>query len=338
MQLSDYHVDFKKVVRTINNNKYSLVAIQIPEGLKNYALKIVDFLEKQTPAKTIVVADPCFGACDIGHYELRNLGVQFILQIGHTPIENIGKYHIPTEFINALSEKDVNKVVNKSLPFLKGKNIGVVTTAQHLHKLEEIKKILQKNKFNPLISKGDKRISSNGQILGCNFSAATIISDKVDCYLFIGSGTFHPLGLLLNSKKTVIAADPYTNVVKTTEIEELKDSILRQRYGAIANSKNAKKFGILVGIKQGQQRIELAYKIKKLLEKYKKKNLIISLDNFSFLSLQGFRELDCYISTACPRIAIDDYLQYKVPILTPIELEILLSIRKWEDYKFDQIY
>ena len=33
----------------------------------------------------------------------------------------------------------------------------------------------------------------------------------------------------------------------------------------------------------------------------------------------------------------DDYLKYKVPIITPVELEILLGKKKWEDYQFDQI-
>jgi len=49
--------------------------------------------------------------------------------------------------------------------------------------------------------------------------------------------------------------------------------------------------------------------------------LFITQDQFSPSALQGF-DLDCYVSTACPRLAIDDYLQYKKPIITPIELEI----------------
>ncbi|MCK5310177.1 MAG: diphthamide synthesis protein, partial [Thermoplasmata archaeon] len=47
--------------------------------------------------------------------------------------------------------------------------------------------------------------------------------------------------------------------------------------------------------------------------------------------------LDAWISTACPRLAIDDYSTYEKPILTPIELEILLGKRAWEEYAFDEI-
>lgn len=43
------------------------------------------------------------------------------------------------------------------------------------------------------------------------------------------------------------------------------------------------------------------------------------------------------VSIVNPRIAIDDYMQYKILILTPIELEIVLDKRKGEGYEFDQI-
>ncbi len=337
MELSGYSIDVEKAAKVVLKNGYKTVALQIPEGLKRNVWKIVEFLEKETQAKIIVIADPCFGACDLVNYELKNLDVDFVIQIGHTSIPNVENFWIPTLFINAVSTKDVSAVVEKSFPFLEGKKIGVVTTAQHLHTLKVVENILKKHNFMPIVSDGDERISEKGQILGCNFTAGTTIAERVDCFLFIGSGNFHPVGLLLSSKKPVIAADPYTNVVKKQELEDLKDTILRQRYGAIANSKNAKRFGILVGTKRGQQRIKLADEIKELLDSFNKKSLIITLDQFSPISLQGFGDIDCFVSTACPRIAIDDYLQYKIPILTPVELEIVLGKRKWEEYMFDQI-
>jgi 2-(3-amino-3-carboxypropyl)histidine synthase len=337
MQISDYSIDIEKGAQTIKKKGYKTVAIQIPEGLKRSIFKIVKFLEKETHAKILVAADPCFGACDIANNELKNLGVEFVVHIGHTSIPEIENLWIPTTFINAISTMDVNNVVKKSLSFLEGKRIGIVSTAQHLHNLDDVEDILQKNDFDSIISSGDKRITEKGQILGCDFSAGMNIVDKVDCFLFIGSGTFHPLGLLLSSKKPVIAADPYTNTIKKQELDELKDTILRQRYGAIANSKNAKEFGIIIGLKRGQQRMNLAHKVKEMLDAFNKKSLIIAMDNLSPVSLKGFGNIGCFVSTACPRIAIDDYLQYKTSIITPIELEIAFGKRKWENYRFDQI-
>jgi len=337
MEISGYSIEIEKAVETIKKEGYKIVALQLPEGLKSYASKIVEIIENDTDATVIVSADPCFGACDIANYELKNIGVEFVIQMGHTPIPEVKDLLIPTTFINALSTNDVTKVVEKSIPQLEGKRIGVVTTAQHIHTLNTVKEILEKYNFEPVVSEGDERISAKGQILGCNFSAGMNIADEVDSFLFIGSGNFHPVGLLLSSKKPVIAADPYENNVNKQELQELKDTILRQRYGAIANSKNAKKFGILIGLKQGQQRMELSYKIKELLDDNNKKSIFIAMGHFSPDLLQSLRDLDCFVSTSCPRIAIDDYMQYKTPIITPIELEIILGKRKWEEYQFDQI-
>jgi 2-(3-amino-3-carboxypropyl)histidine synthase len=90
-------------------------------------------------------------------------------------------------------------------------------------------------------------------------------------------------------------------------------------------------------VKRGQQRITLAHELKQMLDSAGKKSILITMDGFSPVALQGFGDLDCYVSTACPRIAIDDYLQYKKPIITPVELEIALGRREWETYVFDEI-
>ena len=48
-------------------------------------------------------------------------------------------------------------------------------------------------------------------------------------------------------------------------------------------------------------------------------------------------QVDAFVNTACPRIAMDDSARYPKPMLTPPELEIALGEREWADYLFDQI-
>lgn len=337
MKIPGYDINLETAVKIIKKNNYKRVVLQIPEGLKPFVPTFMEFLQNETNADIIISADPCFGACDIADSEFQSLDVDFIIQIGHTPIPNIQDFTVPIQFLNAKADLDVSKVIEKSIPYFKNKKIGLVSAAQHVHMLSDVVDILSKNGFEPIIGEGDDRIESKGQILGCNFSSATSISSKVDTFLFIGSGNFHPLGLMLSTKKPVIACDPYTNEVRDKELDDLKDMVLRQRYGAIARSKDAKVFGILVGLKKGQQRMNLANKLKEKLGAHGKKSYIFALDHFLPSALEGFKEIDCFVSTACPRIAIDDYLQYKIPIITPVELDIILGIKKWDDYQFDEI-
>ncbi|WP_297504598.1 diphthamide synthesis protein, partial [Thermococcus sp.] len=41
------------------------------------------------------------------------------------------------------------------------------------------------------------------------------------------------------------------------------------------------------------------------------------------------------VVVACPRVPIDDYENWRKPVLTPTEVEIVLGLR--EDYAFDEI-
>lgn len=321
---------------TIKKQGYKTIAIQIPEGLKRSIFPLIEAIKKETHATILVSADPCYGACDVINYEQKNLDVDCVIHIGHTEIAGVENDQIPTLFINAQSTLDVTKTVEKAISSLQGTKIGLVTTAQHLHTLDSVTSILKKHNLDPLIGAGDERISTKGQILGCNFTAAQKIAQQVDCFLFIGSGMFHAVGLSMSTKKPVIAADPYTNTVKKQEIEDMKDHMLRQRYGAILACQSAQRFGILICLKRGQQRMKLAFELQHMLDSAGKQSILITQDDFSPVSLQGFN-LDCYVSTACPRVAIDDYLHYKKPILTPTELEIALGRRTWETYTFDEI-
>jgi len=177
------------------------------------------------------------------------------------------------------------------------------------------------------------RGTGKAQVLGCNFSAIEDLS--VDAFLYLGSGNFHPLGIKLSTHKPVIIADPYRNEART--IDQFADRILRIRFAKITRAREAGKFGVIVSSKKGQQRMELAQSLRKMLQKKGKEAYIILLDDVSPELLMPFTDLDAFIITACPRIAIDDANMYKKPLLTPEELLIVLDEKKWEDYRIDEI-
>lgn len=330
--LKDYEFELDKICDEIKSNGYSTVGIQMPDGIKSSFDEIAEYIESETDALAIVSAEPCFGGCDIHEDKFKCLGVEFIIHFGHSEIPSV-RSEIPTMFIELHLSLSIDDVTESALRFLK-KRVGLVTTVQHIHSLENVRKILEKKGFRAYIGKGDKRIKYKGQVLGCNFSSARNIADKVENFLYIGSGNFHPLGVELATNKKTIIADPYSREVR--DVAELKERILRQRHGAIVNARDARRFGILVGTKVGQVRMELAKKLKRSIEAKERKAYILSMNHFSPEHLSAMN-VDVFVSTSCPRIAIDDYLRYEKSILTPVELEIALGERKWEDYKLDEI-
>jgi 2-(3-amino-3-carboxypropyl)histidine synthase len=304
--MSNHELEISEVIKKVKDMNAGTVGLQFPEGLKIHAVKVARQIEDETNATIIISADPCYGACDVADMDMSG-EVDLLVHFGHRPL--------PIDY-----------------SLLEGyKRIGLVTTTQHLHLLDQIADFLEQNGKDILMSKGTG--TTRGQVLGCNFSAIKNID--ADAFLYVGSGNFHALGIKLFTDKLVVVADPYLGEAR--KIDEFADRILRIRFARITKAMEAEKFGIIVSSKKGQSRLELAKILKKILEEEGKEAFILLLDDVSPDRLLPFMELDAFVMTACPRIAIDDSKMYKKPLLTPQELEIALGRRKWDDYEIDEI-
>ncbi len=80
-------VDFElnKIVNAIKKSNAKKVCIQLPDGLKPKATKIVDILKKKTNADVQVWFGSNFGACDIPS-QLSNLKFDLVINFGHSKI------------------------------------------------------------------------------------------------------------------------------------------------------------------------------------------------------------------------------------------------------------
>ena len=178
--------------------------------------------------------------------------------------------------------------------------VGLVSTIQFVDSLKGIKSFLEKSGRKAFIGKSSALES--GQVLGCDASAASSIQGKVDAFLYVGTGIFHPLAISLATSKPVFILNP-----ETSQLSKLDES-------AIAKAKVMKKtqqikylsadrFGILVSTKPGQNKMKQALALKKKLEKQKKKAYIFSFDNFDISQLENWPQIQCWINTMCPGLS-----------------------------------
>ncbi len=326
-----YNFKTDRIAEIIKKNGYRTVGLQMPEGLKDYATGIADEVLEKTGCQIIISSDPCYGACDLADVGLSIFGADALFHFGHAPV--LEAADIPTYYIEVHIDTDPIPLLEKNLSMLE-KRVGLVTTVQHIGSLEKAKRFLEKNGFDVHIGKARGRTKHDGQVLGCSFSAARTIAENVDNFVYIGSGDFHPLGVALSTGKRTYAFDILQNEVR--DIEPLKDRIIKKRFAEIGRAKDARTFGIIVGKKKGQMRKGLAIRIKESLEKRGKKAYLIYLDEITPENLISFRKLDALVNTACPRVTIDDAKRYKQVLLTPVELEIAIGERGWEEYKMDE--
>jgi len=193
---------------------------------------------------------------------------------------------------------DLSKIELDKLP----KKLGLVTTTQFLDKTTEIIEYLEKNGKEVFIDKLKQR--NEGQLLGCDVGAASKIQDKVDAFLYIGSGEFHPLGVAMQTKKDVFTFNPVSNVFNKLNKEEIENykKIKKIKYTKFLSADN---IGIMVSIKPGQYSYRRALEIKEKLEKDGKKCFVFVFDTLDANEMANFPFVDFWVNTACPRIADD---------------------------------
>lgn len=327
-----YDFEIDRVVGIIRENNYRTVGLQFPEGLKEHAPEVVDEINKKVDCSIIISADPCHGACDLADGDMELIGVEALFHFGHSKI--LKKTGIPVFYIEARSDVDPISSLSEHLEKLP-KRVGLVTTIQHVHTLNKVKRFLEDKGFEVHIGKAKGRAKYDGQVLGCNFACAKEISELVDGFIYTGTGNFHPLGVALATRKKTFAFDLLLNEVR--DMEDFKDRILKQRFAQIEKAMNAETFGIIVGEKRGQARKNLALKIKRKLEVHGKKAYLIYLNEIDPGTLMPFRKLNAFVNTACPRVTIDEAKRYKQALLTPNELDIMLGEERWENYRMDEI-
>jgi len=326
--LFDFNLD--RVTHWISKRGAKRVALQLPAGLWAYAKEIVDHLQATTDALVLIVGDPCYGACDYST-SFREFA-DALVQMGHAEIPSLPAGD-DVLFCEVHSAHDPLPTVRQALPRL-GERVGVITTVQHIHTLPQVVDLLESSGREAVVAEGDSRVKYPGQVLGCNVSSATSLEGMVDTLLYVGTGDFHPIAARLETGLRVIVADPERQEVR--DVEEAAEMIMRQRHAAIALASEAKAFAVLVSTKPGQRRLPLAMEIREMLLSHGRSAYLAILDEISPERVRGIGA-DALVSTACPRIAYDDYMRFDRPILTPMEVRIALGVDRWEDYRFDSI-
>lgn len=319
-------LDLEAAAEIIRKRGIRRIGLQLPEGLKRISEKVAEKIADMTGSEVIISGDPCYGACDIDLVLCEE--VDLLIHIGHAGMLGGGPLLDKVIYIEAQIRSDLRPAVEKAIPLLKTKRVGVATTVQHVHRIGEALEVLKEHGILGVLGEPGQRTKYRGQVLGCDYSAARSLD--VTEHIFVGTGQFHPLGMALATGKRVVAADPVACQVSVIDPEPM----LRRRYAAIARAAGARKIAVLVTKKPGQKRMELARKMVEIGALDNREMYLVYLDCVvpDILINLG---AEAAVSTACPRVALDDAPIFSIPLLTPSEFEILLGKRK--DYQMDEI-
>jgi len=316
-------IDEESIFNEIKARKAVSVALNAPDGLlpkvQETALKIM----KRFGIPAYVIADTTWGSCDLNSNGAKVLAADVLFNIGHTiSLDTITDNVV---MIDAFDDISFEKIAQKCVDVLKGKKISLLTDSQHLHQIEPVKKILEDGGITVKIGKGKGQLN-DGQVFGCEFYPASETKEDVDANVFLGQSNFHAAGIALATNKPTYVLDPYFNEIR--EITEFANKLQKKATLAIYKAADAKSFGIIVGLKEGQLSKLTALKFKRELEKEGKEVQLFALTNITNDRLQNIKGIDAFIQVACPRISTDN--QFDKPVLSTPQAAALLKILRKE--------
>ncbi|MFQ5761494.1 MAG: diphthamide biosynthesis enzyme Dph2 [Candidatus Bathyarchaeia archaeon] len=323
-----FKFETERVASTIRRRGAKRVMLQLPEGLKKYGVGLARELEAQTSAVIYVSCDPCYGACDLPLDEARLLNVDLIIHYGHSKFAFEETPNVI--YVSAEANVDVEEVLKKALPLLEDHlRIGLATTIQHITQVNRMAELLKTAGKEVVIGEAAGHATHAGQVLGCDYATARRVDEKVDAFLYVGGGDFHPLGLALATDKPVVAADPYLNTAKS--VSEQAQRIRKQRNAAMARLLQARHIGIIVCSKSHQAMPSAAEELKQRLDKDNRESVLLVLREITLEALDNFPNIEVFINTGCPRIGLDDSERYSRPIVNAAEAMIALSLEmEWK--------
>lgn len=324
---ASYTINFEDIKEWIRSHGFRRVLIQAPAGLRKMALKLSNELSDLVDFIAIH-GGSCWGGCDVAFKHAELVGADAIIHLGHSKF--LQRDLIPTYYLECRYRDSLQlfKSLDEASQALKEfEKIGFGTIVQWQDFLNEVKEKLVCMGFEVFSGPPDPPLRYEGQILGCSYNTLFKVSDRVDCFLVVGS-KFHGIGLALQTERDVFVIDPEAGRIEDLSMEVGK--LLKNRYAYIEKFRGSGRVGVIVSVKPGQCRLELAASLKEMLRGSGKDAEILLMDDVLPEQLMDL-PFEAFVNTACPRISVEDQYRMSKPILLPAETLISIGELKWDE-------
>ena len=150
-------IDEESIFKEIKDRKAVSVALNAPDGLLPKVQDTASKIMKRFGIPAYVLADTTWGSCDLNSNGAKVLGADVLFNIGHTiSLDSIEKNVV---MIDAFDDISFEKIAKISIDTLKGKTISLVTDSQHLHEIENVRKIFEDGGITVKIGKGKGQLN-----------------------------------------------------------------------------------------------------------------------------------------------------------------------------------
>lgn len=311
-------IDEGRIFEEIERRRPASVSLNGPEGMLPQVQSAASRVHEKFGIPAFVIADATWGSCDVNSAGARALGVGIHFNIGHTI--SMGDLE-GTVMVDAYDDIPFEPVAEKYAADPPHTNVGLLTDSQHLHQVDAVRRILERGGVRVAIGGGKGQLN-DGQVFGCEFYPAAALRDDVDAYVFMGQSNFHAAGVAMSTGKPTHVLDPYFNEVR--DVTEFAASLKKKATLSVYRAAEAKRFGIVVGLKEGQMARVAALRFREQLEGLGKETELFALTDITNDRLRNLRGIDAFIQVACPRISTDN--KFDMPVLSTPQANALIRV------------
>jgi 2-(3-amino-3-carboxypropyl)histidine synthase len=314
-------IDEKKVFEIIERKKPRVVLVNAPGGLLRQTKELMEKLKEKYGVASILSGDSCFGICDTVDDDVEKLQADLAIHIGHNAtVTEVGDC---TYLVDAVDDVEFGEVVDTAAKVLAPyRRLGLATFSQHLQQLKPVKEKLEAKGFQVSVGRGNN-LMLEGQVFGCDFSTSYPIREQVDAFAFLGESEFHAVGLALATGKPTFMLDPYMNEV--TDMQRAAEEREKRAILAVYKALDARVFGVITGLKEGQKMLGRTMWITKRLEMNGRKVIQLAMRDVTAERLAPHREIEAFVQTACPRISVDGFT-FDRPVLSIPQADALVAL------------
>lgn len=311
--------EFDEVLEELKEQEYEKVALQGPDGIKPQIIDFADEL-RENGIEPVIIGASTFGACGIADDKAETMGAEALVHVGHTrflhpegaDMDDMNVYYLPYR-----EDRDLMGVLKEHYEEIEEETVGLVGVTQYMDRAEPAREFLESKGYEVVEGKTGLRTTEPGQVLGCDAGAAHNISHKVDAFVFLGSGHFHPSQVSEAGKK-VYVVDPYEKHIWVEPPNSLEDE-MQAEYARVLKHKDKQKWGIVTSSKKGQNYMRAVEIAKEKLEEHGKDVYVFVEDRVFEPDYKGFG-IDIYVNCACPRMTKD---WQDMAFVSPKALEML---------------
>ncbi|MDE1861412.1 MAG: diphthamide biosynthesis enzyme Dph2 [Thaumarchaeota archaeon] len=315
-------IDEKTIFGEIEKKRPVSVALNGPDGILPKIQETASRIMEIYGIPAYVLADSCFGTCDMNTNGAKVLGAEILFHIGHSI--NSTSFGDNIVLVDAFDNVSFDGIARRCAEEFRGKTVSLVTDSQHLHEVEKVRGILEEGGVEVLVGRGKGQLN-DGQVFGCEFYPAMETAGLADANVFLGQSNFHAAGVALSTNRPTYVLDPYFNEIR--EVTEFAQTLQKKSILAVYKAAECESFGVIVGLKEGQFSKTAALRFKKELEDLGKKVQLFALTEITDDKLRNLKGIDAFIQVACPRISTDNHF-HKPVLSTPQAKALVRLLRK----------